>query len=46
VRTRYWWGYVPGQGIYLETVKTELRTDMIVENTDPENPKLKLISRP
>ena len=40
IRERYWKRYLPGQRIYLQTVRPRELADVIVENNDPENPKL------
>jgi len=37
IRERYWKRYLPGQGIYLQTVRPQELADVIVQNNDPEN---------
>ncbi len=39
---RYWQRYVPGQRIYLQTVRPQELADVVVENNDPANPRLLL----
>ncbi|MCL4369062.1 MAG: uridine kinase [Actinobacteria bacterium] len=42
---RYWKRYVPGQRIYLETVRPQELADAVLENTDPAHPKLSVRRR-
>lgn len=39
-RLRYASRYVPGETLYLETATPESRADVVIENTDPDRPRL------
>jgi len=39
-RARYGSRYFPGETLYLETVHPEQLADVVVENTDPDRPRL------
>ena len=39
-RARYEARYVPGETLYLEEVEPQRRADIVVENTDPQQPRL------
>lgn len=42
IAARYWTRYVPGQRIYLQSVRPQECADAVVENNDPSNPRLVL----
>ncbi len=42
IDARYWKRYVPGQRIYLQTARPQEQADVIIENNDPDNPRLLL----
>ncbi len=43
---RYWTRYVPGQRLYLEEAQPHLRADVLVENSDIQNPRLFVRNHP
>lgn len=43
---RYWRRYVPGQRLYLEAVRPQEQAEVVVENTDPDHPRLFLRNPP
>ena len=45
-RTRFLTRYIPGQRIYLRTVRPEEHTNVVVENDDPGNPNLIVVDQP
>lgn len=40
VQARYERRYIPGQRLYLRAVRPQERADVVVENNDPEHPRL------
>ena len=45
-RARFRARYMPGQCIYLKTVRPQERADVVVENNDPANPRLLVVDHP
>ena len=46
VRASYLKRYVPGQRIYLETIRPQERADIVVDNNDLSNPSLRVVNGP
>ena len=44
IRARFRTRYLPGQRIYLKTVRPQERADVVVENNDPANPGLLVVN--
>lgn len=44
IAARYWQRYVPGQRIYLQSVRPQEKADVIVENNDPDHPHLACVT--
>jgi len=42
VRARYVTRYIPGQEIYLRTVRPDEQADIVVDNNDPQQPQLRV----